>query len=913
MKGLRKMHEQIQQPSAVRRLLQPAPEDAFGELFAVLWHGVTTGMMDNTNPKVITNFYNSANLAPADEIAVPIIWSGFPRRARVAVGLEEAIRTKDDPQPIFPGSDIKLRTQDEYLEWRVERNARTNRISRIVFTCESEDYWEALASCAPDRLVELYRKFVSPDVQHADLYRPTTTNAPEDYYPYNKWNRTHGIMHLHSGNNTLRAAIELVAAATVLRPPISVGAPALSEAARIACIAGATDPNRSADLQLNGIVNRLVQAGARISLAIPAAIFIAHYDSRCVTDGKGVPVPDFWRVLRGSPGVAGDPARPSRILSLEYSVPEEYGCDVGDLYVDGQPIEYGGQLARHIRMQLIVTASFANATRTAPRSSTDVADRSIINHDVLQARRVTTPHEPGYEEGFPLDQQPAVRPNEPLLDLDDIQGNVVVGFNTPHQAIVGVWFRAVAAARAWLLELAPLITSSADAYQVRAAVREARAERREKPISRDAYVNVTFSAPGLRQLGVATHTMSNAFVEGQWRRAPGILGDPVDEGPGALKDWVVGGSSVSTPDALVICAAESAELRDRARDELIALARRHSHEVRYVEDGDDLRGAGGVTGLEHFGFKDNIAKVRLRGMYPAGTYYNADAGNIPQAPELPQFSAPGEPLVWPGQIVLGYPRQSTVDTRESMPADARMPDWMRNGSYLVFRRLRQNVPLFRRFSANAARTLQRSVGAGAPDQSRVAAMMVGRWPDGTPLMLAPSAQPAQANATNDFVYGRVNWPPGSDSPADPLGDRCPAAAHIRKVNPRDQSSDLGPSAETLRRAIQRRGIPYGRPLPADSTDDIDRGLLFLSYQASIEETFETIMHSWINSSAGPNAPMGFDMLVGRAPGGGPRFCTIAGRTVSITQPFVYATGGGYFFAPSMTAIRSLSRAGDTAP
>lgn len=896
----------MNQPDVERRLAQPVPEDAFGEEFAVGWQLVNLRMLEK-GVALNSQFYNCALTAPADEVAIPITWSGFPRRARVVLGLDEAIRTEDDLKP-FPGTEYGLRTQDEYLEWRVERHPSTQKIARIVFTCESEEYWTEMASYVPDKVLELYRRFVSPDIQRADLFSPPTTNRPiEVYNPFNKWNRTNGIMHLHSGNNRLGAAIQLVSAATVLRPPISPGAPYLSDAARIACLAGSTDPNRAADLQVNGIVNRLAQCGALISLAIPVAIYIAHYDSTCVTDEAGIPVPDFWRVLRGSPGVAGDPARPSRIAMLEYSVPEEYGYNVDDLFVDGQPIRYGGQLARHIRMQLIATMSLANKTVREPKQSTKVADRSIVNPDLLQTRTIGADPEPGNEPAFPYDARPAVRPVEPILELADIQGNIVVGFNKPHQSIIGVWFRSGEAARAWLLDLEPFITSSATAHEARAEIREARVEGRQIPVRSDAFVNVAFSASGLEKFGFSTESMSSAFAEGQWRRAASVLGDPVDAPAGGLTDWVVGGSSAATPDALVVCASDQAWRRDKLRDDVIALARRASHGVRYVENGDDLPAGGGVTGREHFGFKDNIAKVRLRGMYPEGTYYNFDPGHIPQAPELPQFSKPGEPLVWPGQIVLGYPRQSTVDTRQPLPVDPGMPRSMKNGSYLVFRRLRQNVPLFRRFSAGVSHSLKRSVGAGAPAAETVAAMMVGRWPDGTPLMLSPSAQPARPNATNDFVYGRPNWPPGSNSPTDPLGERCPAAAHIRKVNPRDQSSDLGPPGETLCRAIIRRGIPYGPSLPPDTVDNVDRGLLFLSYQASIEESFETIVQSWINSSAGPGAPLGFDMLIGRAPGSAPRFCTLAGRTVSITQPFVYATGGGYFFAPSLTMITALAR------
>jgi len=57
--------------------------------------------------------------------------------------------------------------------------------------------------------------------------------------------------------------------------------------------------------------------------------------------------------------------------------------------------------------------------------------------------------------------------------------------------------------------------------------------------------------------------------------------------------------------------------------------------------------------------------------------------------------------------------------------------------------------------------------------------------------------------------------------------------------------------------------------------------------------------------AGPTPGGGYDMMLGRAPGDAERFCYIGGHRVATSTPFVYATGGGYFFAPSISAIRKV--------
>jgi Dyp-type peroxidase family len=232
--------------------------------------------------------------------------------------------------------------------------------------------------------------------------------------------------------------------------------------------------------------------------------------------------------------------------------------------------------------------------------------------------------------------------------------------------------------------------------------------------------------------------------------------------------------------------------------------------------------------------------------------------------------------------------------------------WMRNGSYMVFRRLEQRVPEFRRFVA------ERSARLGM-DPQLMAARMVGRWKSGAPLELAPRRDDPRLGAdgkrNNDFEFGD-----------DPEQRKCPYAAHIRKVYPRD---DTGNEAEVQRHRIIRQGITFGPEVaPGETTTKQSRGLMFVCYQTSIERQFEYIQRQANNPDfvggkrrpGGGAVTPGFDPIIGQAAGNVaramdepyPNYPAGSRRTtLTIPQQFVQLTAAAYFFMPSITALRTV--------
>lgn len=520
---------------------------------------------------------------------------------------------------------------------------------------------------------------------------------------------------------------------------------------------------------------------------------------------------------------------------------------------------------------------------------------------------------------------------EPLLDMDDIQGNILAGFNKDHQYLVALKFRALPAAKRWLARVEPEISSMSEVQRFNNLFRELRARRGGDPAGMVAtWANVAFSRDGLAALTTAAEADAipsgdqRPFQLGMPARA-GLLGDTPPQDPTA--GWVVGGRG-RVPDVLLIVASDDPAALEAAVHRLCPGPGDgpDAPEVVWEELGQTRPD---LPGHEHFGFKDGVSQPGVRGLVSQ----QPDVYLTPRLLEPPpaggvEFSRPGEPLVWPGQFVFGYPSTdgSQASTGGPVPAPQLTPPWIRNGSLLVFRRLRQDVAAFTAFVRENAERIAGVAGFTGMTPQRLGALLVGRWASGAPVARAPISEPPglaeDRLANNDFLF-TVDTPapvfrpgtgaaPGAFQGAreDGFGFACPRAAHIRKMNPRDQDSDQGSQFDTLTRRILRRGIPYGPPLADPQTDDgQDRGLHFLCYQTSIEQQFELLQSNWANSRLTPQ-PGGHDLLIGQ-PAEAERRCELfapsgSARTeLSTPNRFVTVTGGGYFFAPSLSAIREV--------
>ena len=439
--------------------------------------------------------------------------------------------------------------------------------------------------------------------------------------------------------------------------------------------------------------------------------------------------------------------------------------------------------------------------------------------------------------------------DEPTLELDDIQAGALFERPSPY---VGTYL---------LLR----IDECRDGRElVRRLHRIATAAHSAPANAPDTSITVAFTYPGLQALGVPQASLDSfapEFREGMAARAA-ILGDTGESSPDHWEKPLGTGevhiavAALSPNPAVLHTAAERAR---RAQEELPGVQLIWRQECYQLP-----------TGRTSFGFKDGIGQPAVEG-----------SGRPPSNPRERPLKA--------GEILLGYP-----DETGELPPMPTPPVLGRNGTYVVFRKLHTKVAAYRQYLH--ARAVSRA------EEALLGAKMVGRWPSGAPLALAPTADdPAlgqDAHRHNNFGYAD-----------DPRGLKCPVGAHARRANPRDAFDNDGSVNVRLHRMI-RRGTSYGPTLPDGVLDDdgLDRGIVFVFAGAHLKRQFEFVKTQWLNDGIFIGAPAEKDPLVG--PNDGTGSFTIPQRPIRRRlpdlPPFVVTRGGEYCFAPGLRAMSWLA-------
>lgn len=467
------------------------------------------------------------------------------------------------------------------------------------------------------------------------------------------------------------------------------------------------------------------------------------------------------------------------------------------------------------------------------------------------------------------------------LDLDDIQGIIARGYrDLPAAAYLLLRVDDPAAARRWLGGLAVTPASGRPEGDGATAL------------------HVALTATGLEALGLPRELVerfSREFYEGMVTpHRQRLLGDQGDVSPDGW-DW--GGPDRPVHLLLMLYAADGPALEARVGELRAGFAAGGVAELRRLDT---------VTlpeRKEHFGFHDGIAQPQVKGLSgargaPSGNVaadgefvlgYDNEYGRRPDSPVVPAETDRAG-LLEDGAAIDGTPGR----------------DLGRNGSYLVFRQLEQDVHGFWRF-------MDRRAGADARRRVQLASKMVGRWPNGAPLTLFPHVEPRDPDpdSLDSFSYAED----------DRHGDGCPVASHIRRTNPRDSlAPDPAESTDVSRKhRILRRGRSYGAPAAASmhpedvlaaGPDGVPRGLHFICFNTDIARQFEFVQHTWANNPKFEGLYGDPDPIAASRPAESEcdfsvPACPVRHRVREVPR-FVRVRGGAYFFLPGIRALRYLA-------
>ncbi len=529
-----------------------------------------------------------------------------------------------------------------------------------------------------------------------------------------------------------------------------------------------------------------------------------------------------------------------------------------------------------------------------------------------------------------------------ILDLADIQGNILRPYGRqgfPKARYIFFHVADGAAGRAFVWSLLPLITTATRWESKESYPGEVIQPRPE------VAANLAFTFYGLVALELPTNTLAHMppeFIDGMAARA-NILGDLNGRSKQECWDAIWQNSAGDTrvhllvslnaqmqPDgnpspALDAMTAQITALADKSGGKVKVLAGNGRSNALYQDASAILvkqaDGTMAPTPKEHLGFTDGFGDPVFVGQYPANEVKAKAIGGGKIMPD--QSWAP----LATGEFLLGHP-----DEAQEMPGGLLPPEFVRNGTFMAYRKLQENVGAFETYIAETAATYARVMGLSDLDAAReiLMAKISGRWSDGVPLMAAPTfedwlafqqreaaaAKSQDKKALAEISQEYVNF----KYRTDPDGLRCPVAAHMRRANPRDALDPTGSSTDPKdwngsvlnnRRRILRRGLPYGAA-DLSAAPDGEQGIIFLALCASLFRQFEFVQQQWMEYGldfnvgndtcplVGFHAPDAKYVIASDPKTGKPPFICDKPPT------FVETRGGEYFFIPSMTALRMIA-------
>jgi Dyp-type peroxidase family len=467
--------------------------------------------------------------------------------------------------------------------------------------------------------------------------------------------------------------------------------------------------------------------------------------------------------------------------------------------------------------------------------------------------------------------------------LDNLQANIIKGHTRDFLTLLFLSFGDAKSGRDFVRALSPLVKSAQqhlDEIQ----------NFKDNDVPGTPYVGVGLTAAGYERLGFLTLPNDPSFLAGMQKTKD--LNDP------PVNTWDQHFQQPGDLHAVVLVGDMLNDTKVQAHETVVALINAAPGvTILGAQDGHGQHNANG-EGIEHFGYVDG----RSQPLFLTEDIEDERSGN-----DGTHVWKPGFPLQ---QVIVG-------DAASSDKAAF-------FGSYFIFRKLEQNVKLFKEEEERFAGDLAREGARLTPKKKELqneeiaGAFIVGRFEDGTPVVVQ-AEDGVESPVLNNFNYGSDI----GDGVTD-LALKCPHFAHIRKTNPRG-SGGFG-QLESVERThlMARRGQTYGvrvdNPNDGKTTNkpEKDVGLLFMAFNSDIGNQFEFTQIKWANSTRFPQtndgAQPGVDPVIGQLPPGTVRAnvdCPVIwGDTTSIVNvaqvaQAVTMKGGEYFFMPSLEFLASV--------
>ena len=249
-------------------------------------------------------------------------------------------------------------------------------------------------------------------------------------------------------------------------------------------------------------------------------------------------------------------------------------------------------------------------------------------------------------------------PPEPVFDAavqDEIQGNIIPGFNKDHQHFLFFRICDTKLAKKFLKYILPRISTMEEVIAFRRLYRSKRLlVGRHNTFLCSTWINIGFSRHGIELL--SNRADADAFGDRSFQlglaQRSSYLGDPTNNShQGSPRRWKVGGPK-NEADIVLILASDHVGVLDDLVDMLKLRARDADLELIFEQRGDTL--TGDLRGHEHFGFKDGVSQPGVRGkVSPAPGDYITPRYIAAGDPRRLYFAKPGQQLAWPGQFLLG--------------------------------------------------------------------------------------------------------------------------------------------------------------------------------------------------------------------------------------------------------------------